>query len=92
MRETYRRTREDGGGVDGMTAAQYEAGLEANLASLLERFRSGRSPLVRRMCIPNPGKGREDAASGIPTLENKILQWAVPMALAPIFEQEVPVL
>ena len=43
MREAYRRTRKDAAaGVDGVTAAQYEADLEANLSGLLERFKSGR--------------------------------------------------
>ena len=43
MREAYRRIRKDAAaGVDGVTAAQYEADLEANLSGLLERFKSGR--------------------------------------------------
>ena len=43
MGEAWRRTRKDGAvGIDEVTAAQYEADLEANLASLLERFKSGR--------------------------------------------------
>ena len=38
--EAYRRTRKDGAaGVDGQTAADYEANLSANLQSLLERAR-----------------------------------------------------
>ena len=42
MREAYRRVRKDAApGVDGVTAAQYEAELEANLSGLLERFKSG---------------------------------------------------
>ena len=42
LREAYRRTRKDGApGVDGQVAAEYEAGLEANLSSLLDRFKSG---------------------------------------------------
>ena len=52
MREAYRRTRKDAAaGVDGVTAAHYEAELEANLTSLLERFKSGRyrAPAVRRV-------------------------------------------
>ena len=63
LREAYRRTRKDGAaGVDGVTAAQYEADLEANLSSLLERFKSGlyRAPPVRRVHIPKPGKAGED--------------------------------
>ena len=59
LREAYRRTRKDGAaGVDGVTAAHYETALEANLTSLLERFKSGqyRAPAVRRVHIPKPGK------------------------------------
>ncbi len=40
--EAYRRTRKDGAvGVDGQTAADYEANLEENLRQLLERAKSG---------------------------------------------------
>ncbi len=43
--EAYRRTRKDGAvGVDGQTAADYEADLTANLQSLLGRLHSGISP------------------------------------------------
>src|SRR5215467_1416109 len=43
MREAYLRVRKDGGtGIDGVTAADYEANLEANLRDLLERIKSGR--------------------------------------------------
>ena len=91
LREAYRRTRKDGAaGIDGVTAAQYEAELERNLASLLERFKSGRyrSPAVRRVHIPKPGKAKKTRPIGIPTLEDKVLQRAVLMVLEPIFEQD----
>ena len=91
LREAYRRTRKDGvAGVDGVTAAQYETDLEENLASLLERFKSGRyrAPAVRRVYIPKPGKAGESRPIGIPTLEDKVLQRAVLMVLEPIFEQD----
>ncbi len=91
MREAYRRTRKDGAaGVDGVTAAQYEADLEANLTSLLERFKSGRyrAPAVRRVHIPKPGKAGKTRPIGIPTLEDKVLQRAVLMVLEPIYEQD----
>ena len=43
MTEAYRLTRKDGApGIDGVTAADYEANLEANLLDLLERIKSGR--------------------------------------------------
>jgi RNA-directed DNA polymerase len=59
-REAYRRTRKDGApGIDGQVAAQYEANLEANLSSLLDRFKSGRyrAPPVKRVYIPK-GDGK----------------------------------
>jgi RNA-directed DNA polymerase len=89
--EAYRRTRKDGAvGVDGVTAAQYEAELEANLASLLERFKSGRyrAPAVRRVHIPKPGRAKKTRPIGIPTLEDKVLQRAVLMVLESIYEQD----
>lgn len=91
LREAYRRTRKDGAvGVDGMTAAMYEADLEANLSSLLERFKSGRyrAPPVRRVHIPKPGNAKKTRPIGIPTLEDKVLQRAVVMVLEPIYEQD----
>ncbi len=43
MLEAYRLTRKDGApGIDGVTAADYDVNLEANLLDLLERIKSGR--------------------------------------------------
>ena len=89
MREAYRLTRKDGAsGIDGVTAAQYEANLEANLLALLERIKSGRyvAPPVRRVYIPK-ADGSERPL-GIPTLEDKVAQRAIVMVLEPIYEQE----
>jgi RNA-directed DNA polymerase len=55
MKEAYRLTRKDGAtGIDGATASDYEASLEANLTDLLNRIKSGRyhAPPVRRTYIP----------------------------------------
>src|SRR5262245_30910560 len=42
MKEAYRLTRKDGApGIDGVTAADYEVNLEANLLALLEPIKSG---------------------------------------------------
>ena len=71
MREAYRRVRKDAApGVDGVTAAQYEAELEANLSGLLERFKSGgyRAPAVRRVHLEKPGTSKTRPI-GIPTLD-----------------------
>ena len=89
LREAYRRTRKDGAvGVDKKTASEYAENLEGNLRSLLERMKSGsyKAPPVRRVYIPKPD-GRQRPL-GIPTLEDKVLQRAVLMALEPIYEQD----
>ena len=55
MKEAYRLTRKDGApGIDGVTAADYEANLEANLLDLLDRIKSGRyrAPPVRGRTFP----------------------------------------
>ena len=90
LREAYQRTRKDGAvGVDGQTAADYEANLEANLQSLLDRAKSGtyRAPPVRRVHIPK-GTGGDTRPIGIPTFEDKVLQRAVVMVLEAIYEQD----
>ena len=90
MREAYRRVRKDAAaGVDGVTAAQYEAGREANLTGLLERFKSGRyrAPAVRRVHLAKPGTSKTRPI-GIPTLEDKRLQRAVRRVLEPVYEQD----
>jgi group II intron reverse transcriptase/maturase len=88
--EAYHRTRKDGApGVDGQTAADYGLSLLANLQSLRDRAKSGtyRAPPVRRVRIPK-GTGNETRPLGIPTLEDKVLQRAIVMALEPIYEQD----
>jgi hypothetical protein len=43
MKEAYRLIRKDGvSGIDGATADDYGANLEANLSDLLDRIKSGR--------------------------------------------------
>jgi len=86
----YQGTRKDGAvGVDGQTAADYEAELLGNLRSLLERAKSGtyQAPPVRRVRIPK-GTGSETRPLGIPTFEDKVLQRAVVQVLEPLYEQD----
>lgn len=90
LREAWRMTRKDGAvGVDGQTAREYEERLEENLASLLERFKSGtyRAPPVRRVYVPK-GDGKKTRPIGIPTLEDKVLQRAVALLLDAVYEQD----
>jgi RNA-directed DNA polymerase len=87
--EAYLATRRNGAvGVDGQTWAEYSTNLQTNLQSLEDRAKSGtyRAPPVRRVRIPK-GTGNETRPIGIPTVEDKVLQRAVVMALQPIYEQ-----
>lgn len=89
LAEAHRRTRRRAAtGVDGVTAEQYEQGLEKRLGTLLDRAKSGayRAPPVRRVHIPK-GRGKTRPI-GVPTHEDKVLQRAVTMVLEPIFERE----
>ena len=89
MSEAYRRTRKDGAtGIDGVTAADYEKDLEANLESLLDRIRSGgyRAPPVRGHYIPKADGTKRPL--GIPTFEDKVAQRAILMLLEPIYEAD----
>jgi group II intron reverse transcriptase/maturase len=88
LREAFRRTRKDGApGIDGQTWADYEANLEENLQSLVDRAKSGtyRAPAVRRVHIPKGGSTTETRPIGIPTIEDKVLQRAVAMILEAVY-------
>jgi RNA-directed DNA polymerase len=89
LHAAYQQTRKDGAtGVDGQTAREYEAALESNLQSLLDRFKSGTyyAPPVRRVFIPKQGGASRPL--GIPTFEDKVLQRAVAMVLNSVYEQD----
>jgi RNA-directed DNA polymerase len=89
MREAYIRTRKDGAtGIDGITARDYEANLEANLRDLLERIKSGRykAPPVRRAYIPKADGSQRPL--GIATFEDKVAQRAIAMVLEAVYEQD----
>jgi group II intron reverse transcriptase/maturase len=88
LREAFGQTRKKAAaGVDGVTAEEYAEELDANIADLYERMRSGRyraPPVKRRWLEKEDGTQRP---IGIPTLEDKILQRAVTMLLEAIYEQ-----
>jgi group II intron reverse transcriptase/maturase len=89
MLEAYALTRKDGAtGIDGVTAAEYEANLEANLTDLLDRIKSGRykAPPVRRAYIPKADGSQRPL--GIPTFEDKVAQRAIAMVLEAVYEQD----
>src|SRR5947209_16153153 len=89
MTEAYRLTRKDGApGIDGVTAADYEVNLEANLLDLLDCIKSGRyrAPPVCRAYIPKADGSQRPL--GIPTFEDKVAQRAVTMVLEVIYEQD----
>jgi group II intron reverse transcriptase/maturase len=92
LHEAYRRTRKGcAAGVDGQTAAEYQANLGENLKSLLDRAKSGdhyRAPPVKRVHIPKDDGTDRTRPIGIPTFEDKVLQRAVAMVMEAVYEQD----
>jgi len=89
MQEAYELTRKDGAtGIDGVTAAEYEANLEAHLLDLMDRIKSGRykAPPVRRTYIPKADGSQRPL--GIPTFEDKVAQRVIVMVLEAVYEQD----
>lgn len=87
LTEAYHRTRKDAAaGVDEVTAADYAADLEGNLASLYARYKEGTyvAPPVRRVWIDKDDGSQRPI--GIPAFEDKVLQRAVAMLLSAIYE------
>jgi len=80
--------RDAASGVDGMTVADYEKDLEANIEGLVERLKTKcyRAKLVRQRYIPK--ENGKERPLGIPALEDKLLQVACAKLLAAIYEQE----
>ena len=89
LREAYKRTRKDGSpGVDGVTAKQYAADLEANLSSLHERLRKQQyyAPPVMRTYLEKDDGGQRPI--GKPAFEDKIVQRAGVMLMGAVYEQD----
>jgi RNA-directed DNA polymerase len=89
LRDAYHQTRRAGApGVDGVTAAEYGANLEANLADLHARLRNGGydAPPVKRAYVPKED-GRQRPI-GMPAFEDKLVQRAVVMVVGAVYEQD----
>jgi hypothetical protein len=86
VRAFRRQRRAASAGVDGVTVADYEQNLEANIRDLCDRVHAGRyrPQPVRRTYIPKADGGRRPL--GIPALEDKIVQGAVAEVLSAIYE------
>src|ERR1700679_1947453 len=85
-RSFRRQKRRASPGVDGITVADYEQGLETNLRDLCTCIHTGRyrPQPVRRVYIPKADGGQRPL--GVPTLEDKIVQGAVAETLSAIYE------
>lgn len=85
----FDRIRKDAAvGVDRVTKEQYAEHLEDNLRTLHDRMKAGqyRHQPIRRVHIPKaPGKTRP---IGVSTIEDKVVQNALHLVLAAIYEQD----
>ena len=89
LERAFRRLRPKAApGVDGMTVADYERDLEANLQALHARLQANqyRPRPVRRTYIPKADGGQR--ALGILAIEDKIVQGAVAEVLNAIYEAD----
>lgn len=89
LRECFHQLRKDAApGVDGVMFEDYEKNLDANLHLLEEQLKnkSYRAQPVRRKYIPK-GNGKLRPL-GIPTLEDKLVQYAVAQILSAIHEAD----
>ena len=88
LREAYRQTSKSSApGIDGVTAKRYAEHRDENLRDLHERLRRGRyqAAPVERVWIEKEEGGQRRI--GTPAFEDKIVQRAVAMVLAAIYEQ-----
>jgi RNA-directed DNA polymerase len=89
LRRAFDRTRKDAAvGVDGVTKEKYGHDLEARLADLHERLKSGRyrHQPIRRVHIPK--ENGTTRPIGIAAFEDKVVQDAVREVLEVIYEQD----
>jgi group II intron reverse transcriptase/maturase len=89
LRECWRKlNKRSAVGVDGVSYREYDGDLDANLTDLIRRLKSGayKAKLVRRHYIPK-GNGKQRPL-GIPSTEDKLLQYAVAQILSAIYEQD----
>jgi group II intron reverse transcriptase/maturase len=73
-------------GIDGKTVEEYEDNLEGNIKNLIQRMKVKRyrPQPVKRVCIPEPDGSKRP--SGIPTVEDRIVQMGIKKILEAIFE------
>jgi group II intron reverse transcriptase/maturase len=74
------------GGIDGMTVADYEAGLSGHISQLHEQLGQGnyQPQAVQLVEIPKPNGGRRRL--GIPTIADRVVQQSILTALQPIYD------
>ena len=75
-------------GIDGITIEDYQRDVEANVAYLTQRLKTGdyQPKAVRRVEIPK-GDGKMRPL-GIPTVSDRVVQGAIRHVIEPIFEQQ----
>jgi group II intron reverse transcriptase/maturase len=88
LREAFYRTSDKAPGMDKVTKKGYASDLEANLADLHERLRTGRyfAPPVERVWIDK--EDDKQRPIGKPTFEDKVAQRAYAMVLSAIYEKD----
>jgi len=91
LKETWgKMNRRASGGVDGVSAEQFDSELETQIGAICTQLKAGtyRAPPVRRVEIPK-GLGKVGTRPlGIPTVADRLLQRAVARILEAVFEAD----
>lgn len=90
LREAWKRVRSNGGqpGVDGISIEDFETGHLPALDLLRQEVLGNRYHASELKRIWLPRKGKSPRPIGIPVVRDRVLQTAVALTLAPIFEAE----
>lgn len=89
FQESWKRLRKGAAyGIDAVSSAEYAVNLDTHIDNVIARLKQGRyqAPAVKRVYIPK-SDGRQRPL-GLPTIEDKLVQRAVGIAVSAVYEQE----
>lgn len=81
------KSKNKGGGIDGVSIAEYDANLYVNIKRLSKQLKDGKWNPQPYLKIKIPKKNNETRELGIMSINDKIVQHAIKSIIEPIFEK-----